>query len=166
MIVLLFAWLNWLFSTGGRRGGACFFALQVHIFAFKLKKKIFAYVPPVFCGMLHDLPLAFCICCSCTAVSMVRSGTPLSCRIYNQTGIPPDIPDCSGYSHRLFFPSSFRSFFCDCWIFSFLYLRLQNVDERIYGLNESNSHPASESIAREGGRSNKKPLKHRISYSE
>lgn len=117
MTVLLFAWLNWLFSTGGSRGGAWFFCITGALFLHSnWRKKIFAYVPPVFCGMLHDLPLAFCICCSCTAVSTVRSGTPLSCCIYNQTGIPPNIPDCSSYSHRLFFLPLSILFFYDCWI--------------------------------------------------
>lgn len=37
---------------------------EVHVFAFRLKKKIFAYVLPAFCGMLCDLPLGFCICSS------------------------------------------------------------------------------------------------------
>lgn len=46
---------------------------EVYIFAFGLKKKVFAYVLPSFCGMLLDLPLGFCICSSSTAISLVRN---------------------------------------------------------------------------------------------
>lgn len=67
---------------------------EVHIFAFRLKKKIFACVLPAFCGMPYDLPLGYCIC-----TSSQQSLLPAIPGI--KLISPQNIPVHSGCSHSL-----------------------------------------------------------------